>query len=96
MRVVYYTEFPCNVTSHPYYTFCEGSDWGNEEATVACREQGYLYGIGGECILIIITHLKSTPLIARSYNWHGKHTQHLFVHIIAVRIMIGIASSSAL
>ena len=48
--IVYYTEFPCNTTSHPFYRFCEGSGWGNEEATVACREQGYQYGIGGEYI----------------------------------------------
>ena len=50
MSVVFYTEFPCNITSHPYYRFCEGSGWGNEEATVACRELGNQYGIGGECI----------------------------------------------
>ena len=43
---VFYTEFPCNSSSHPYYRFCEGSGWGNEEATVACRELGYQYGIG--------------------------------------------------
>ena len=48
---VFYTEFPCdNVTSHPFYRFCEGSGWGNEEATVACREQGYQYGTGCEYI----------------------------------------------
>ena len=55
MSVVLYTEFPCNITSHPYYRFCEGSGWGNEEATVACRERWYeydpgVYGIGGERI----------------------------------------------
>ena len=52
MSVVFYTEFPCNITSHPYHLFCEGSGWGNEEATVACRDKPgrYQYGVGGECI----------------------------------------------
>ena len=60
MSVVFYTELSCNKNSHPYYPFCEGSGWGNEEATVACRERWYeydpgvydpgVYGIGGECI----------------------------------------------
>ena len=55
VSVVFYTEFPCNKTSHAFYTFCEGSGWGNEEASVACREQWYEYGpgvhgVGGECI----------------------------------------------
>ena len=50
MSVVLYTEFPCNITSHPYHLFCEGSGWGNEEATVACKEQPgrHQYGVGGE------------------------------------------------
>ena len=34
---------------HISIRFCEGSGWGNEEATVACRERRYQYGIGGEC-----------------------------------------------
>ena len=49
---VFYTEFPCNTSSHHpyYYRFCEESGWGNEEATVACRELGYLYGTACEYI----------------------------------------------
>ena len=55
VSVVLYTDFPCNKTSHPYYLFCEGSGWGNEEASVACRERWYEYGpgvhgVGGERI----------------------------------------------
>ena len=78
MLVVFYTEFPCNITSHPYHHFCEGSGWGNEEATVACRsshrEQGYqydvgVYGIGGECIQFDHHHTEINPMLC---SWHGK------------------------
>ena len=37
-------QLDCNTWSY----FCEDSGWGNEEATVLCREQGYSYGISGE------------------------------------------------
>ena len=45
--IVSYNESPC-VSSTPSF-FCEDSGWGNKEATVVCREQGYLYGIGSKC-----------------------------------------------
>ena len=48
MWLVRYTEPPCNTVGH---YFCQDSGWGSEEATVVCREQGYSYGIGSECIL---------------------------------------------
>ena len=75
MSVVLYTEFPCNITSHPYNIFCEGSGWGNEEATVACRsslrEQGYVgvNGIRGESIQFDHHHIEISPI---SCSWHGK------------------------
>ena len=47
LLLVYYTESPC-YPYQPYYHFCEGSGWGNEEATVACRELGYSHGIGSK------------------------------------------------
>ncbi|CAI8040766.1 hypothetical protein GBAR_LOCUS22668, partial [Geodia barretti] len=27
--------------------FCQGSGWGDEEATVLCRELGYSHGVSG-------------------------------------------------
>ena len=68
MSVVLYTEFPCNISSHPYHIFCEDSGWGNEEATVACRGQGKEYGMGGECI----DHHHTFEIHLRSCNCHDK------------------------
>ena len=31
-----------------YYYICQDSGWGDEEATVVCREQGYSHGTSGE------------------------------------------------
>ena len=74
--VVFYTEFPCNRTFHPFYLFCEGSGWGNEEATVACREQGYQYGIGGECI----DHHHTFEINPSSCNCHSKCFPLVIIH----------------
>ena len=30
--------------------FCEDAGWGDEEATVVCRELGYSYGVSGKSI----------------------------------------------
>ena len=68
MWVVLYTEFPCNISSHPYHIFCEDSGWGNEETTVACRGQGKEYGMGGECI----DHYHTFQIHLRSCNCHDK------------------------
>ena len=46
--LVRYNKWPCN-PNWPWAAFCEDSGWGDEEATVVCREQGFLYGTGGEC-----------------------------------------------
>ena len=51
--IVSYDERPCD-PHHTTLYFCENSGWGNEEATVVCREQGYLYGIGSKyCIMLL-------------------------------------------
>lgn len=41
-----YNEQPCSRIF--WYPFCEDSGWGDEEATVVCRELGYSYGVSGE------------------------------------------------
>lgn len=49
MWLVSYNEKPCDRNS-PWYVICEDSGWGDEEATVVCRERGYLNGIGGKTL----------------------------------------------
>ena len=51
--LVGYNEFPCK-ENHFFSSFCENSGWGNEEATVMCRELGYSYGVGSKCTLYSI------------------------------------------
>lgn len=36
--------------------FCQDSGWGDEEATVVCREQGFSYGLSGECEELSISY----------------------------------------
>jgi len=39
--------YKCDSWDYWYY-ICEDSGWGDEEATVVCREHGYSHGTGGE------------------------------------------------
>ena len=48
MWYVRYDESPCTGPDMSRY-FCEESGWGDKEATVVCREQGFMYGIGSKC-----------------------------------------------
>ena len=64
--LVTYDEHPCD-PDHTALYFCEGSGWGNKEATVVCREQGYLYGIGSELGIIIATQSLNIQCINTCY-----------------------------
>ena len=44
---VSYDSTPCGGGSS-YHPFCNESGWGDEEATVVCREQGFSYGLGSK------------------------------------------------
>lgn len=47
---VRYDATPCDGHDTSRY-ICEDSGWGDEEATVVCREQGFMYGLGSEYIV---------------------------------------------
>ena len=49
MWYITYDTTPCSGLT-PARAFCEGSGWGNEEATVVCRESGFNYGLGSESV----------------------------------------------
>ena len=52
MWYVSYNSSPCD--GHTYYRpFCNGSGWGNEAATVACREEGFSFGLGSKFVALL-------------------------------------------
>ena len=50
--LIRYNKEPCSGLF--WYPFCQNSGWGDEEATVACRELGYSYGVSGETALHLV------------------------------------------
>ena len=48
--VVRFNNQPCDIIDYNQsWIFCGGSGWGDEEATVVCRnKEGSLFGLGGE------------------------------------------------
>ena len=55
--VVRFNDQPCP-PSQDYWVFCEGSDWGDEEATVVCKDSLHSeFGLGSEMSLSQIYHL---------------------------------------
>ena len=59
MWYIRYDSTPCNGLT-PSRAFCEDSGWGDEEATVVCREQGYSFGSGSMLHTSIISNFTTS------------------------------------
>ena len=44
-QLIRYNTWPCS--SPHWLPFCEESGWGDEEASVTCRQLGHSFGTGG-------------------------------------------------